>query len=234
MGSRCGGPPPSPPLPPPPPPAPPPSPPGRICAPAASLGSCCEGMGAAATKGRKGGGGTHRRQDHRPPSVPPSRGCRSSWLEAGGEGGVGCCTPRPPGQNPLMRGDKSSLGPLWLRRAGTAALAKAAYGPGTKPARTAPLPGAGVGWGDAHAPSAWGGGGGRGGLGGSHGVRAGEGGGTPNTCHPPRSSVPSTRTPRRGRYVLEQLDAVTLGLYITQIAACSSLAGCQSRCGRGG
>lgn len=58
--------------------------------------------------------------------------------------------------------------------------------------------------------------------GGSHGVTAGAEG--MNTCRSPCSPAPSARTPRRGRCALEQLDAVTLGLYITQIAACSSLA----------
>lgn len=43
-------------------------------------------------------------------------------------------------------------------------------------------------------------------------------------CHSPCPLAPSSRTPRRARCALEQLDAVTLGLYITQIAACSSLA----------
>lgn len=57
---------------------------------------------------------------------------------------------------------------------------------------------------------------------GSHGVTAGGGG--LSTCRSPCLPAPSTRTPRRGRCALEQLDAVTLGLYITQIAACSSLA----------
>lgn len=45
-----------------------------------------------------------------------------------------------------------------------------------------------------------------------------------STCRSPCPLEPSAWTPRRGRCALEQLDAVTLGLYITQIAACSSLA----------
>lgn len=77
------------------PPTPPPNP-GRICAPAASLGSCCEGTGAT-TKGRGAGGGTTSL-----PSIPPSRGCQSSWPEPAGcgEGVLGAAPRGPPVETP--------------------------------------------------------------------------------------------------------------------------------------
>lgn len=161
----------------------------------------------------RGDGGCHKGSSSLPPALP---GCRSSWLEPTGcgEGVLGAAPRGPPGQNSLMRGDKSSLGSL----AGTGwdgGFSQSRLWPGTKPPGMAQLLGAGV---DGvmlvpRQPQ------------GAQGVTRGDSQGRGlSMCRSPCPLEPSTRTPRRGRCALEQLDAVTLGLYITQIAACSSFA----------